>query len=76
MCKIATKELKTLDFSDKDIKAICGMIMATKIPQSPKNRLEVILADADLEYLSTSRFKIVSDKLFKELKAGNPKIYI
>ena len=35
----------------KDIEIICGIIMATKIPQRPKNYLEEIICDADLNYL-------------------------
>lgn len=72
-CKIAAKDLKSLQFSQKDIDKICGMIMATKIPQSPKTHLEAILADADLEYLATSRFKEIGDMLYEELKTQNPK---
>jgi hypothetical protein len=30
------------------------MIMATKIPQTPQNKLEEIIADADLEYLGSA----------------------
>ena len=40
---------------------------ATKVPQFPKNKLECVLADADLEYLGTNSFKTRGDKLFKEL---------
>lgn len=72
-CKIATKDLKKLEFSDKDIAAVCSMIMATKIPQTPKNHLDAILADADLEYLATNRFKEIGDMLYDELKSANPK---
>ena len=46
--------------------------MATKIPQNPQNLLEEILADADLEYLSTQNFEPVSEMLFLELKYFNP----
>ena len=52
-CEIAEKQLKSYGYSNQDIKAICGMIMATKIPQNPQNLLEKIIADADLEYLAT-----------------------
>jgi len=48
------------------------MIMVTKIPQLPKNKLEEILADADLEYLGTSTFNEKSDALFKELQSVKP----
>ena len=43
------------------------MIMATKIPQSPKNHLEEIICDADLDYLGRDDFFVIGDKLFAEL---------
>lgn len=70
-CKIARKQLKKYQYSNTDIEIICGMIMATKIPQNPQNHLEQILADADLEYLATSRFQSVSELLYIELKYFN-----
>jgi uncharacterized protein len=42
------------------------MIMATRIPQKPKTILEKILADADLEYLGTSKFEEFGNDLYKE----------
>ncbi len=42
------------------------MIMATRLPQSPKNYLEEILADADLDDLGRDDFFIIGDKLFLE----------
>jgi uncharacterized protein len=71
-CVIAKKELGKYNLSTLDIDKICGMIMATKIPQKPKNHLEEILADADLEYLSTENFEPVSEMLFNEIKHYNP----
>jgi predicted metal-dependent HD superfamily phosphohydrolase len=71
-CLLARHYLPEYGFSDKDIDKICGMIMATKIPQSPKNKLEEILADADLEYLGTESFHETADDLFRELKFINP----
>lgn len=72
-CKILKKELRsTLD--KKDIKTICGMIMATKIPQNPKTLLENIIADADLEYLGTKYFYKTGNLLYLELKHRNPKL--
>jgi hypothetical protein len=50
------------------------MIMATKIPQSPQNKLEEILADADLEYLGTNKAAVQANNLFKELNALNSKL--
>jgi len=75
-CKIAKKQLKKYQYSDNDIDIICGMIMATKIPQNPQNLLEQVLADADLEYLATSQFSLKANNLYKELRYFNPKLSI
>ncbi len=48
------------------------MIMATQIPQTPKNRLEEILCDADLDYLGSDEYGIISAQLFKELNHQTP----
>lgn len=69
--EIAKKQLKSYGYSNEDINSICGMIMATEIPQKPKTHLEAILADADLEYLATKHFEPVSELLYKELKYFN-----
>jgi uncharacterized protein len=71
-CKLVKQYLPAYGFSKKDIDSICGMIMATKIPQSPKNKLEEILADADLEYLGTGNAAAKANDLFLELQAINP----
>jgi hypothetical protein len=43
--------------------------MATKIPQKPLNKLEEIIADADLDYLGRNDFFAIGDQLFNELQA-------
>jgi hypothetical protein len=43
--------------------------MATQVPQNPKNHLEEIICDVDLDYLGRPDFYIISDQLFKELLA-------
>ncbi len=73
-CDIVRNELPRYGISGEDVDIICGMIMATKIPQHPKTHLEKILADADLEYLGTKHFKTVSELLYKELKHYNPNL--
>jgi len=70
-CEIAHMDLPVHGFINEDIDKICGMIMATKIPQSPTTHLEKIIADADLEYLGTDLFDQVSERLFMELKHYN-----
>ncbi|MBK5272334.1 MAG: HD domain-containing protein, partial [Bacteroidia bacterium] len=37
-CKMAKEELPVFHFADKQIKIICGLIMATKIPQTPHTK--------------------------------------
>jgi uncharacterized protein len=71
-CKLARQYLPSYGFSTAEINKICGMIMATKIPQSPKNKLEEIIADADLEYLGTESAEIKADSFFRELHYLNP----
>jgi uncharacterized protein len=71
-CRIARHYLPEFGYPDDYINSLCNMIMVTKIPQFPKNKLEEILADADLEYLGTDEFEIKSDCLFKELQSVRP----
>ncbi|WP_034888274.1 HD domain-containing protein [Gillisia sp. Hel_I_29] len=73
-CKIANEELPTFGIHKDQIEIICGLIRATKIPQSPKNKLEKVLADADLEYLGTDKFQEFGDKLYHELLHYEPKL--
>ena len=64
-CEIASESLRNV-FSVEDIKKVCGMIMATKIPQSPNTLLEQIICDADLDYLGRNDFEPISQTLYKE----------
>ena len=57
-----------MDFPAQKIHKITGMIMATKIPQSPKNILEQIICDADLDYLGREDYKANSTLLLEELR--------
>jgi uncharacterized protein len=66
-CIIAQDRLPSFEVLEDEIAKICGMIMATKIPQSPKTNLENILCDADLMYLGTDRFREIGDLLHLEL---------
>ena len=64
-CEIALESLKDR-LSEEDIKKICGMIMATKIPQTPHTLLEQIICDADLDYLGRNDFEPISRNLYQE----------
>lgn len=66
-CKMAKEMLPAYGVSSDDIDEICDMIMATKVPQTPKTLLEKILCDADLLYLGTENFIETGNTLFLEL---------
>ena len=67
-CDMAKADLPGFGFTESEIETICGMIKATKIPQNPQNKLEYIIADADLEYLGTDDFERIGRTLFEEIK--------
>jgi predicted metal-dependent HD superfamily phosphohydrolase len=66
-CEIATEYLPAYGYSPEQVKRICGMIMATKIPQTPHNKLEELICDADLDYLGRDDFFKIGNGLFEEL---------
>ena len=66
-CNIAEESLPNFGYNAEQIQKIKGMIMATRIPQTPTNHLEEILADADLDYLGRDDFEKISERLFQEL---------
>jgi len=51
------------------IAAVVNCILATKMPQSPKNLIEQILCDADLFHLGTEAFSDKNNALRKEKEA-------
>lgn len=71
-CNIAREYLPDFGFSTADIESITPMIMATKTPQSPKNLLESIIVDADMEYLAQPDATEKADYLFQELCSLHP----
>ncbi|MBK9983033.1 MAG: HD domain-containing protein [Saprospiraceae bacterium] len=75
-CEITREFMHRYSFDPADAKKIFGMIMATKIPQRPHTLLEMIVADADLEYLGTDLFYKVSQLLYKEMLYLDPDLDI
>lgn len=53
---IAARVLPQYGFDTRRIERIVGIIMATRLPQSPRDLLESILADADLDMLGRADF--------------------
>src|SRR5262245_55819701 len=48
-CDMVKTNLPGFGYQEDEINIICGMIMATAYPQKPKNHLEEIVCDADLD---------------------------
>jgi predicted metal-dependent HD superfamily phosphohydrolase len=67
-CTIARDTLPSFGLSSEQIEIVCGMIMATKIPQTPQTPLERIICDADLDYLGREDFYDVGSHLYEEMK--------
>lgn len=65
---MAREKLSAYDFTQSQIDKVCSLIMATKMPPEPKDILECIMCDSDLDYLGRSDFIPVSNSLYKELK--------
>lgn len=68
-CQIAHRILPMFQYTHEEIEQICGMIIATRLPQSPTNQLEAILCDADLDYLGRDDFNQIGNGLYLEFKA-------
>jgi len=66
--EICRKHLPDFGFDEEAIAKISGMILATKIPQEPQNKLERIICDADLDYLGRDDFYSIGKTLFDELQ--------
>lgn len=56
------------NYTSENIETICRLIMATKMPPSPKDTLESVMCDSDLDYLGRTDFIPVSNSLYQELK--------
>lgn len=67
-CGIARETLPGFGYTDEEVDRVCAMIMATRVPQSPADRLSGILCDADLDYLGREDFFTVGNHLFRELR--------
>ena len=63
---IAKDFLSSQNCSEKDIDAVCNLILATKIDYVPKNQLEKIIRDADCAHIGSKSYLEVSELLRKE----------
>jgi len=68
---MAREMLPEYGYTAEEIDRVCEVIMATKMPPQPKDLLQKIICDADLDYLGRSDMIPVSNMLYKELKEQN-----
>jgi HD superfamily phosphodiesterase len=62
--KYVKEKLPELGYTKREINKICNLIKATQLPQEPKNLLEEILCDSDLDYIGTDKFYEIGNTLF------------
>lgn len=68
-CDMVYEFLDPGQFDKRELLMIRNMILATKLPQTPKTLPEKIICDADLDYLGRDDFDIISDCLKREFLA-------
>jgi len=70
--EVAEDFLRKEGVDDQKIAEVTGCILATEIPQHPKNIMEEVLCDADLYHVSTNEFFKKSELLRKEFSLVFP----
>jgi uncharacterized protein len=65
-CEIFLEDCKQFNFTEEEKQTIIDLIMATRMPQKPKNLLQKIICDADLDYLGRHDFSTIAEKLKQE----------
>lgn len=66
--RLAAEILPKYGYTDEHIEKVKELIYVTAIPHQPKNNLEEIICDADLDYLGRDDFHEIADRLRRELK--------
>ena len=66
--QIAVQVLPSCGYTEAQVEIVRGAILATVLPQSPRNLLEEVLADADLAVLGRENFMQRNGDLRRELE--------
>ena len=64
---VAREVLPQFGYTPEEVATIGQMIMATRVPHHPHNKLDEIICDADLDYLGRDDFHPIADNLKIEL---------
>jgi uncharacterized protein len=67
-CMIARELLSSKGADEETIERVCTLILATKIPHEPKDKLSEIICDADLDYLGRDDYFPISQTVFDEFR--------
>ncbi|MBK8699196.1 MAG: HD domain-containing protein [Saprospiraceae bacterium] len=71
-CEMARKDMASFGYAAEDIEIVCRLIVVTDRGAEPKNLMEKIILDADVEYIGSAHYDRISQGLFKELRMVNP----
>ncbi len=66
--RMAEEILPLYGYTPEQVAVVHELIYATIIPHAPKNKLQQIICDADLDYLGRDDFHQISDTLRRELR--------
>mgnify|MGYP003631697411 CR=1 FL=1 len=66
--ELARDFLQKENYSEEKINEVVGCIMATQMPQAPKNLLEEVLCDADLHHLACTDYGMMAEKMHTEIE--------
>jgi class 3 adenylate cyclase/predicted metal-dependent HD superfamily phosphohydrolase len=66
--RMAVEILPSYGYTKEQIETVRQLIFVTEIPHKPKNNLEEIICDADLDYLGRNDFHEIADRLRLELR--------
>lgn len=74
--EVIREKLPKFGYTEEEIEKIAHMILATRLPQKPSNLLEMLLCDADLNYIGRDDFFVLAAKLqleWRRLKVNDIK---
>lgn len=66
--RMAEEILPLYGYTEAQVNTVKDLIYATIIPHNPKDRLQQIICDADLDYLGRDDFHVIADNLRRELR--------
>ncbi|TND09907.1 MAG: adenylate/guanylate cyclase [Bacteroidetes bacterium] len=61
--RIAGEMLPGFGYSSSQVEKVKALILATALPYKPQNRLEMIIRDADLDYLGREDYLLIAHQL-------------